>query len=61
MGDLMQHRKQAGASLIGSIAGTREVLEFCAARNIGPDIEIIPIQDQRRLQKVKKDDFVLGM
>jgi len=39
------HRKSVAGSLIGSIADTQEVLDFCAAHNIGPDIEIIAIQD----------------
>ncbi|WP_158884582.1 NAD(P)-dependent alcohol dehydrogenase [Rhodanobacter sp. L36] len=39
------HRKQVAASLIGSIADTQEVLDFCAEHGIGPDIELIPIQD----------------
>jgi uncharacterized zinc-type alcohol dehydrogenase-like protein len=39
------HRKSVAGSLIGSIADTQEVLDFCAAHNIGPDIEIIAIQE----------------
>jgi D-arabinose 1-dehydrogenase-like Zn-dependent alcohol dehydrogenase len=39
------HRKQAGASLIGSVAETKDVLAFCAKHSIGPDFEIIKIQD----------------
>jgi uncharacterized zinc-type alcohol dehydrogenase-like protein len=39
------HRKSVAGSLIGSIADTQEVLDFCAAHNIGPDIEIIDIQE----------------
>jgi uncharacterized zinc-type alcohol dehydrogenase-like protein len=37
------HRRRVAGTLIGSIAETQEVLEFCAANGIGPDIEIIPI------------------
>ncbi len=37
-------RKSVGGSLIGSIADTQEVLDFCAEHGIGPDIEVIPIQ-----------------
>ena len=37
-------RKSVAGSLIGGIADTQEVLELCAKHNIGPDIEIIPIQ-----------------
>ena len=39
------HRKRVAGSLIGSLADTQEILDFCAAHAIGPDIEIIPIQD----------------
>jgi uncharacterized zinc-type alcohol dehydrogenase-like protein len=39
------HRNTVGGSLIGSIAETQEVLDFCAEHNIGPDIEIISIED----------------
>ena len=37
------HRNTVGGSLIGSIAETQEVLDFCAEHGIGPDIEIIDI------------------
>ncbi len=39
------HRYSVGGSLIGSIAETQEVLDFCAEHGIGPDIEIIDIAD----------------
>jgi uncharacterized zinc-type alcohol dehydrogenase-like protein len=39
------HRKAVAASLIGSLADTQEVLEFCAEHNIGPDIELINIEE----------------
>jgi uncharacterized zinc-type alcohol dehydrogenase-like protein len=39
------HRKTVAASLIGNLADTQEVLEFCAKHNIGPDIELINIED----------------
>jgi uncharacterized zinc-type alcohol dehydrogenase-like protein len=38
-------RKSLAGSLIGNLADTQEVLDFCAQHNIGPDIEVIPIQD----------------
>ncbi len=37
-------RKSVGGSLIGNLAETQEVLDFCAEHNIGPDIQVIPIQ-----------------
>jgi uncharacterized zinc-type alcohol dehydrogenase-like protein len=39
------HRKSVAGSLIGSIAETQEALDFCAEHGIGPDIEVIAIQD----------------
>jgi len=39
------HRTRVAGSLIGSIAETQEVLDFCAQHGIPPDIERIPIQD----------------
>jgi uncharacterized zinc-type alcohol dehydrogenase-like protein len=39
------HRKQVAGSLIGNIADTQEVLDFCAKHGIGPDIEMIDIAD----------------
>ena len=39
------HRKSVAGSLIGSIADTQEVLDFCAQHKIGPDIQVIPIQE----------------
>lgn len=39
------HRKSVAGSLIGSIAETQEVLDFCAQHRIGPDIQVIAIQE----------------
>jgi len=39
------HRKSVAGSLIGNLADTQEVLNFCAEHGIGPDIEMIAIQD----------------
>jgi uncharacterized zinc-type alcohol dehydrogenase-like protein len=38
-------RRSVAGSLIGNIADTQEVLDFCAQHDIGPEIEIIRIQD----------------
>ena len=49
------HRKSVAGSLIGSIAETQEVLDFCAEHGIGPDIQVIPIQDvNHAYKKVEK-------
>jgi len=39
------HRKSLAGSLIANLADTQEVLDFCAEHSIGPDIEVIAIQD----------------
>jgi uncharacterized zinc-type alcohol dehydrogenase-like protein len=37
-------RKSLSGSLIGGIAETQEMLDFCGSHNITSDVEIIPIQ-----------------
>lgn len=39
------HRNSIAGSLIGNLADTQEVLDFCAKHGIGPDIEVVPMQD----------------
>jgi len=39
------HRKRVSGSLIGNLADTQEVLDFCAEHGIGPDVELIRIED----------------
>ena len=39
------HRKSVAGSLIGNMSDKQEVLDFCAEHGIGPDIEVIAIQD----------------
>lgn len=39
------HRLSVAGSLIGSIAETQEVLDFCAEHNIAPEVQMIKIQD----------------
>jgi len=41
---LLFGRKSLSGSLIGGIAETQEMLDFCAGHNITSDVEIIPIQ-----------------
>ncbi len=51
------HRKSVAGSLIGGIAETQEVLDFCAEHSIGPDIQVIPIQEiNDAYKKVEKGD-----
>jgi alcohol dehydrogenase (NADP+) len=41
---LIGARRSLAGSLIGGIAETQEMLDFCAAHRIGADVELIPIQ-----------------
>ncbi len=43
--EVAMHRRSVAGSIIGGIAETQEVLDFCAEHNILPEVEIIPIQD----------------
>jgi len=62
---LMGRRSMAG-SIIGGIAETQEMLDFCAEKGVVSDIEIIPIQDietayARMLNSDVKYRFVIDM
>jgi uncharacterized zinc-type alcohol dehydrogenase-like protein len=54
---LIMGRKTLAGSLIGGIAETQEMLDFCAEKKIGADVEVIPIQkiDQAYDRMVKGD------
>jgi len=41
---LLFRRRSFSGSLIGGIAETQEMLDFCSAHNITSDVEVIPIQ-----------------
>ena len=51
-------RRSIGGSLIGSLAETQEVLDFCAEHGIGPDIQVIPIQQINDAYKHVEDGDV---
>lgn len=60
------HRRNIAGSLIGGIAETQEVLDFCAEHNIVSDVEIVPIQQineayERMLKGDVKYRFVIDM
>jgi uncharacterized zinc-type alcohol dehydrogenase-like protein len=60
------HRKQVVGSLIGNLADTQEVLDFCAEHGIGPDIQLIDIEDVNdAYDKVEKGEvrfrYVINM
>ncbi len=59
-------RKSLAGSLIGGVAETQEVIDYCAARNIKADIELIGVQDinqayERVVQKDVRYRFVIDM
>lgn len=63
---LVWSRKQIAGSLIGGIAETQELLDFCGKHNIVSEIEIIPIQDiNKAYERMLKSDvryrFVIDM
>lgn len=58
--------KVVGSSLIGGIAETQEMLDYCAENNITSDVEVIPIQDiNKAYERMEKSDvkyrFVIDM
>jgi len=49
--------RSVGGSLIGGIAETQEVLDFCAEHSIEPHVELIPIEDiNKAFDKIKDED-----
>ncbi|WP_028080391.1 NAD(P)-dependent alcohol dehydrogenase [Solimonas soli] len=63
---LIFSRRKLGGSLIGGIAETQEMLDFCAERGIVSDIELIPMQKineayERMLKSDVKYRFVLDI
>ena len=64
--DLVHGRKSIAGSVIGGIAETQEVIDYCAARNIKADIELIrPDQINQAYERVVNKDvryrFVIDM
>jgi alcohol dehydrogenase (NADP+) len=64
--NLIMGRRSLAGSLIGGIAETQEVLDFCAEHGIASDVEIIPIQGineayERMLRGDVKYRFVIDM
>jgi uncharacterized zinc-type alcohol dehydrogenase-like protein len=63
---LIMGRKSVAGSLIGGIAETQEMLDFCGEHNIVSDIELIKIQDiniayERMLKSDVRYRFVIDM
>jgi len=64
--NLIFKRRSLAGSLIGGIAETQEMLDFCAERGIVSDIETIPIASindayERMLKSDVKYRFVIDM
>lgn len=65
-GHLLQGRKSLSGSAIGGIEETQQLLDFCAEKNILPDVEMIKIQDiNEAFERMEKADvkyrFVIDM
>jgi alcohol dehydrogenase (NADP+) len=65
-GSIIPLRRQLSGSMIGGIAETQEMLDFCGEHGITSDIEIIPIQKineayERMLRSDVKYRFVINM
>jgi len=56
--EMAMHRRSISGSIIGGIAETQEVLEFCAEYNILPEVEIIKIQNINEAFEKMKDEEV---
>jgi uncharacterized zinc-type alcohol dehydrogenase-like protein len=54
-GDVVSGRKSIAGSGIGSLAETKEMLEFCVEHNIYPDTELIPIGEINNVWKSMKE------
>lgn len=64
--NLISKRRRLAGSMIGGIAETQEMLDFCAAHGITSDIELIPIQQineayERMLRSEVKYRFVIDI
>lgn len=56
-GEVIKHRRNVAGSLIGSLAETQEVLDFCAEHNIQPMVEMINIQEiNEAFEKMAKEE-----
>jgi len=65
-GALIGGRRSLAGSVIGGIAETQEMLDFCAKHGIASDVEMIPIQDvNKAYERMLKSDvryrFVIDM
>jgi len=66
MGNLIFKRRTLSGSIIGGMAETQEMLDYCAAHSIVSDVEVIPIQQiNEAFERVVRADvkyrFVIDM
>ncbi|TCK71583.1 NAD(P)-dependent alcohol dehydrogenase [Acidipila rosea] len=66
MGNLLFKRRTLSGSIIGGMAETQEMLDYCAEHNITADVEVIPIDKiNEAFERVLKSDvkyrFVIDM
>ncbi|MDB6099201.1 MAG: yahK, putative zinc-type alcohol dehydrogenase-like protein, partial [Gammaproteobacteria bacterium] len=66
VGGLIFKRRALTGSMIGGIAETQEMLDFCSAHNIIADVEVIPMQKineayERMLKSDVKYRFSIDM
>lgn len=53
--EMIMHRRNLAASVVGGVPETAEVLEFCAQHNILPETEMISIEDVNDAHKKMKN------
>jgi uncharacterized zinc-type alcohol dehydrogenase-like protein len=63
---MIMGRKSVAGSLIGGIAETQQMLDFCGQHGIASDVEVIPMQQineayERMLRSDVKYRFVIDM
>lgn len=66
MGNLIFRRRNLSGSIIGGMAETQQMLDYCAEKNIVADVEVIPMQQiNEAFERVVKADvkyrFVIDM
>lgn len=55
--NLIFQGESVAGSLIGGIAETQEMIDFCAAHNLTPDIQLIDIKDiEKAFERIEKSD-----
>lgn len=57
-GNLLAHaRRSVAGSMMGGLAETQEMIDFCAARGVASDVEVIPIQQvNQAYERMLKND-----